>query len=356
MNGKAIYSDTGNFERDVMKSELPVLVYFYSEDCPPCMALTPMYDRIAEAYGGHMKFVKVFRQHNRQLAESYNIKSSPTLMFFKDGKEICSRLNGYITKSELRKNIETILGNACTRKERTRVSCDVLILGGGPAGLSAAIYAARAKLFTVVVDEGLTGGQVATTFHVANYPGTNGVVRGRGVHYCATCDAAMYQDANVLVAGGGNSAVEEAVFLARYARHVSIIHQFDRFQAAKSAQDEVLRNPNISVVWDSEIRKIHGEGFVRSVTVENLKTKEQKEIKCDGVFVYIGMQPKTQLFEGVVSLNEYGFIIVDEDMKTSVSGVFAAGDVREKKVRQIATAVSDGAISGIMAERYINGR
>lgn len=426
MNSRAIYSDTGNFERDVIKSELPVLVYFYSEDCPPCMALTPMYDRIAEVYGEHMKFVKVFRQHNRQLAESYNIKSSPTLMFFKDGKEVCSRLNGYITKSELRKNIEAVLGNACTRKERTRVGCDVLILGGGPAGLSAAIYAARAKLLTVVVDEGLTGGQVATTFHVANYPGTNGVVRGtdlvdnmrkqavdfgaqiddmkeifevklagggekyvkaedtdyyakcviiatgaeprklpaegerefrgRGVHYCAACDGAMYQDANVLVAGGGNSAVEEAVFLTRYARYVSIIHQFDRFQAAKSAQDEALRNPNISVVWDSEIRKIHGEGFVRSVTVENLKTKEQKEIECDGVFVYIGMQPKTSLFEGTVRLNEYGYIIADEDMKTSVPGVFAAGDVRVKKVRQIATAVGDGAIAGIMAERYINGR
>ncbi|MCX8129049.1 MAG: thioredoxin-disulfide reductase [Clostridia bacterium] len=311
------------------------------------------------------------------------------------------------------------------KKEREKIYCDVLVMGGGPAGLSSAIYAARAKLFTVVVDEGLIGGQVATTFHVANYPGTNGVIRGtdlmenmkkqaldfgvqiddlkeiievnlsadcrciktedtdyypksviiatgaqprklpaegekefrgRGIHYCATCDGALYQDADVLVVGGGNSAVEEAVFLTRYAKYVTIIHQFENFQASKAAQDEVFKNPGIRIIWNSEIRKVSGENFIKSVTVENIKTKELSEIPAEGVFVYIGMEPKTDMFKEKVSMDESGYIISDEDMKTGIPGIFVAGDVRVKKIRQIATATSDGVIAGIMAERYINGK
>jgi thioredoxin reductase (NADPH) len=425
MNNRFIQTNSNHFEKDVLKNELPVLVYFYSDECAPCVALGPILDRMVEQYGESMKFVKIYRQHNRDLAEKYNIKSSPTLLFIKDGEEVCSRLNGYISRPELKEVIEGVIGGSCIRRERQKVYCDILILGGGPAGLSAAIYAARAKLFTVVVDEGPIGGQVATTYHVANYPGTNGVIRGmdltenmkkqalefgaqiddmkelvelrldgrekyiktedtdyftkavvvatgaqpkklpaegerefrgRGVHYCATCDGALYQDADVLVIGGGNSAVEEAIFLTRYVKHVTILHQFDHFQSSKAAQDEALHNPNISVVWDTEVRKINGENFVKSVTVENLKTREVKEMETEGAFVYIGMQPKTDLFKGKLELDQYGYIIADEDMKTSVPGVYVAGDVRVKKIRQIATAVGDGVIAGIMAERYINGK
>ncbi|NLD49858.1 MAG: thioredoxin-disulfide reductase [Clostridiaceae bacterium] len=425
MSDRIIISSADNFENDVIKSELPVIVWFFTEDCPPCEALAPVFDRMGEKYKGSMKFVKIHRQLNRQLAESLNVKSSPTILFFKDGSEVCSRLTGYISNPELRQVVESVIGGACIRREKQKVYCDLLIMGGGPAGLSAAIYAARAKLLTVVIDEGLAGGQVATTFHVANYPGTNGVVRGidlmenmkkqavdfgtriddlkeiaavnfegkekyiatedtdyyakaviiatgatprklpaegekefrgRGVHYCATCDGAMYQDANVLVIGGGNSAVEEAVFLTRYAKHVTIIHQFDHFQASKGAQDEVFKNPNISIVWDTEVREVKGDKFVKSVVVENLKTGELKELEADGVFVYIGMQPKSELFKEVIKLNEYGYIPVDNDMKTNIEGVFAAGDVVDKKIRQIATATGDGVIAGIMAERFINGK
>ncbi|MDQ2084953.1 thioredoxin-disulfide reductase [Herbivorax sp. ANBcel31] len=313
----------------------------------------------------------------------------------------------------------------CLTRNRKKVYCDVLILGGGPAGLSAAIYTARAKLFTIVVDEGLVGGQVASTFHVANYPGTNGVVRGvdlmdnmkkqaedfgtviddmqeltelnlygeekfirtedadyyakvviiatgatprklpaegerefrgRGVHYCATCDGAMYQDADVLVIGGGNSAVEEAVFLTRYVKHVTLIHQLDHFQASKAAQEELFKNPNISVMWDCEVRKVLGQNFVKGALIENVKTKEEQEIETDGLFVYIGMEPKTNFINDKIEMNEYGYIITDEDMKTSVPGVFAVGDVREKNVRQIATATGDGVVASIMAEKFLTGK
>lgn len=414
-----------NFEEQVLKSSLPVLVYFYSEDCAPCTAVGPMLERLSEAYGEKIKCVKIFRQQNRQLAEKYNVKSSPTVMFFNEGKEVCSRLNGYISKPELRESIEGILGGSCAVKDIQKVYCDVAILGGGPAGLSAAIYAARAKLFTVVIDEGLSGGQVATTFHVANYPGTNGVIRGldlvenmkkqavdfgaliddlkeikeirlsgeekfiktedteyfaktviiatgaqprklpaegerefrgRGVHYCATCDGALYQDADVLVIGGGNSAVDEAVFLTRYAKNVTIINRSDKFNASKAAVDEIQKNPSISIIKESIVTKINGENFVTGVVLENVKTKEIKEMATDGLFVYIGMVPKTDMFKGQIGLNENGYIKTDEDMATDVPGVYAAGDVRDKKIRQISTAVGDGTIAGIMVERYINNK
>jgi thioredoxin reductase (NADPH) len=423
MSQKIIISDIEKFENDVLKSELPVVVNFYSEDCQICMAFVPIFERMATKYGEHINFVKVLRQQNRALSDKYNIKTSPTLLFFRNGEEVCSRLNGAVGNREFKEAIESVLGGTCSVKERDKVYCDVLILGGGPAGLSAAIYTSRAKLLTVIVDEGLIGGQVLTTFQVLNYPGSNGVIRGmdlienmkkqaidfgtqiddlkeiqelyldgeekhvrtedtdyyarsiiiatgaeprklpaegereyrgRGVHYCATCDGALYQDAEVVVIGGGNSAAEEAVFLTRYAKHVTIIHQFDYFQASKVSQDEVLKNANISIIWDSEVRKVIGDNFVKSILIENIKTGEMKELNTEGLFVYIGLTPKTEILKNKIQLSEFGYIITDEDMKTNISGVFAAGDVRNKKIRQIATATGDGVIAGIMSERFIN--
>lgn len=425
MTQKIIISDIEKFDSDVLKNKLPVVVYFYSEDCHTCSVFNPIFDRMSINYSQQMEFVKVFRQHNRSLADKYNIKSSPTLLFFKNGEEVCSRLNGSIGKPELRETIENVIGGSCTLRKRQKVFCDVLILGGGPAGLSAAIYTSRAKLLTVVVDEGLIGGQVLTTYQVFNYPGSNGVIRGmdlmenmkkqaidfgtqiddlkeiseidldgeekhvksedtdyyaksviiatgaqprklpaegerefrgRGVHYCATCDGALYQDTEVLVIGGGNSAVEEAVFLTRYAKHVTIIHQFDNFTASKIAQDEVFKNENINIIWDSEVRKVNGENFVKSVIIENIKTKETKEVSAEGLFVYIGLTPKTEILKGKVLMNEHDYILTDDEMRTNIPGVFAAGDVRSKTIRQIATATGDGVIAGVMVEKYVNGK
>lgn len=412
-----------DFEQEVLQSQLPVAVDFYSTDCPPCAYLAPSYERIAEQYGSMMKFVKVYRQGNRELAQQLGVKSSPTVLFFKNGQEVGKRLTGYIAKAQLRLAVEEITGPRVKEGGLAQVECDVLILGGGPAGLSAAIYAGRAKLHTVLVDEAVPGGQAATTFHIANYPGTPGTVqgselmqnmvnqarsfgaaihdlkeifqvdlrgerkymrtedteyyaktviiatgaeprklpaegeeqlRGRGVHYCATCDGAMYQDAeNVVVVGGGNSAVEEAVFLTRFAKQVTIVHQFDHFQASKIAQEEAFNHPQIKVVWDSEVRKVNGDSHLTSVTVENVKTGDLSEIPANGAFVYIGTQPRTQWFKDQLELNEWGYIKANEDMETSLPGVFAAGDVRVKKFRQVVTAAADGAIAGIMAEKYL---
>lgn len=178
--------------------------------------------------------------------------------------------------------------------------------------------------------------------------------KGRGIHYCATCDGSMYQDRKIVVVGGGNSAVEEAVFLTRFASHVTIIHQFDNFQASKTAQDEAFNNPKIDIIWDSEVRKVNGQGHaLTSVVIENLKTKELSEVPTEGAFVYIGTEPMTKMYANQVEIDKWGYIVASEDTKTNVDGVFAAGDIRTKPIRQVVTAASDGAVAGIMAERFV---
>jgi len=423
MSEKILHINSDEFENIVLKSEIPVIVDFYSEDCAPCEVLAPIYEKMAEKYGEHIKFVKILRQANREFAKSINVSSSPTVLFYKDGKEVGSRLNGFMNKPQVRKAIEDILGDVIPKEDMKRVDCDVLILGAGAAGLSAAIYAARAKMNTVIIDESVPGGQTASTYHVANYPGTPGVVRGkeiiqnmreqaksfgariddlkeisevqltgkikyvrtedteyfakaviiasgarpralpadgadefkgRGVHYCATCDGSMYQDRKIVVVGGGNSAVEEAVFLTKFASHVTIIHQFDNFQASKTAQEEAFNNPKIDIIWDSEVRKVNGQGHaLTSVVIENLKTKELSEVPTEGAFVYIGTEPMSKMYREQIEMDKWGYIIASEDTKTNVDGVFAAGDIRTKPIRQVVTAASDGAVAGIMAERYI---
>lgn len=425
MSEQVIYTDSEKFQKDVLESDLPVVLDFYSEDCSPCAALSPIFEKLAEKYGHRMRFVKILRQQNRELALSLNVKSSPTILFYVKGAEVGTRLNGYIKKPQLREEIEAVLGISPGDIKLSKVDADVVILGGGPAGLAAAIYAARARLNTVVIDEGVPGGQAATTFHMANYPGTPGTIsgaqlmenmlaqaksfgasiddlkevmqvnlsgdiktvvtedteyrapviiiatgaesrrlpvdreadfRGMGIHYCATCDGSMYQDSKVVVVGGGNSAVEEAVYLTRFASHVTIVHQFDHFQASKIAQEEALTNAKIDVVWNSEPRQVIGEGHLSGMIVENVKTAEMSEITANGIFVYIGMQPRTAQVIGQVKTNEWGYIESDDEMKTNIPGVFAAGDVRAKTVRQVVTATADGAIAGINAERYLAGR
>lgn len=423
MSEKIIYLNAQQFDEEVLHCDQPVIVDFFSDECPPCEVLAPIYEKMAEKYGDHIKFVKIFRQENRDLAQKLNVTSSPTVLFFKDGKEIGNRLTGFMNKPQVRKAIDEILGDILPPMEIKEVQCDLLILGAGPAGLSAAIYAARAKLATTVLDISVPGGQAASTYHVANYPGTPGVIRGqelianmrtqalsfgaviddlkeifsvdlrgdikivctedtifksraviiatgakpralpataadeykgRGVHYCATCDGSMYEDRRVVVIGGGNSAVEEALYLTRFASHVTIVHQFDHFQASKVAQDEAFANEKIDIIWDSEVRKVNGlEHSLQSVQIENMKTHEFSEVATDGAFVYIGYEPASDWFAGQITLDDSGYVVASEDTITNLPGVFVAGDIRTKPLRQVVTAASDGAVAGIMAEKYV---
>ncbi|MBK7381198.1 MAG: thioredoxin-disulfide reductase [Ignavibacteriales bacterium] len=300
---------------------------------------------------------------------------------------------------------------------------DVIVIGAGAAGLTAGIYLSRAKVKTLILNEGAVGGQMVLTHEIANYPGvenisgyelartmktqaqkfgcviksnikitslelngdekkvtvnnkdvytSNAVIistggksrmigafgednfKGKGISYCATCDGDFFQDKEIIVVGGGNSALEEAVSLTKYASKITIVHQFDNFQALEHYVDEAKKNEKIQFIMESKIIEFIGDEKLESVKIQNQSTQEITEIKIDGVFIYIGYVPNTESLEGIVELNEWKEIVVDKDMKTNVRGVFAAGDSIHKKYRQVTTAVADGTIAGLSAADYIN--
>lgn len=305
---------------------------------------------------------------------------------------------------------------------------DVIILGAGPAGLAAGLYAGRSRLDTLIIEKGKDGGQIAITDEIENYPGqmvegesgpsliarmteqakkfgaervtdtinevvlegpvkkvicTNGTYEsrviiiatgasprpigcigekefmGKGVSYCATCDASFFEDFEVFVVGGGDSAVEEAMYLTKFARKVTIIHRRDELRAAKSIQEKAFANPKLHFMWDTVVEELHGDGILSAMTVKNVKTGELTRIDADeddgmfGVFGFIGYNPRSELFVDKVDM-ENGYIVTDADMHTNIEGVYAAGDIRKKSLRQVVTAAADGAIAAMQAEHYIS--
>ena len=298
---------------------------------------------------------------------------------------------------------------------------DVIIIGGGPGGYSAALYASRAGLDTLVIEKFSVGGQMTLTDVIDNYPGfeegTDGIslgfkmqqsaerfgakteydevvgvslageiktvkgtsaeyksktviiatganprelgieketeLVGRGVHYCAHCDGRFYKDKTVVVVGGGNSAVEDALYLSRLAKKVWLVHRRDELRATKIYRDSLLKADNVEIIWNSRVTQLRADKRLNGVQVENILNAEITDIVCDGVFVSIGRKPASELFKGQVEIDENGYIIADESGKTNVEGVFAVGDVRTKALRQVVTAVSDGATAAHFAEEYI---
>lgn len=416
-----------DYEQEVLRSDLPVVLDFYSTECAPCEAVAPKFEALAELFGGHVKFLKMFRQGNRELADKLNVRSSPTLLFYKGGKEVGERLNGAIRRAAIAASLDQLVSSeVATRvaalQQPSTTDADLLILGGGPAGLTAAIYAAQAKLKVILVDAGLGGGNLSVTHQISNFPGfpkpqpgfmlahfmvehakaagvemrlaadvsdvdlagrslvVDGLetirakklliatgssprligvkgereYKGRGISYCATCDAKYYEGKHVIVIGGGNSAIEEALFISKFASKITIVHQFAELQANKVAQQQAFDDPKIEFVLEHEPREfIHDGSTVSKVLVEDLKTHELKELSCDGVFIFAGMRPNLDLFPQGFDLDRFGYIKVDEEMHTSVPHVYAAGDIVSKRFRQMTTAVSDGTIASIVAAREL---
>lgn len=298
---------------------------------------------------------------------------------------------------------------------------DLIIIGSGPAGLAAAIYAQRAKLDTIVIEESfVSGGQVVTTYEVDNYPGLPGIsgmdlgstlrehaekmgavfvrdkvlelvtegeekavkgkkdtyyaktvilatgakhrmlevpgekeLSGMGVSYCATCDGAFFRGKKVAVVGGGDVAVEDAIFLARACEKVYLIHRRDELRAAGVLQERLMELENVEILWDTVVDEIQGENKVESVLLTQKKTGEKKELAVDGVFIAVGITPNSELVKGKLDLDEQGYIAAGEDGKTSEEGIYAAGDVRTKQLRQILTAASDGANCVTSVQNYL---
>lgn len=400
---------------------------FLFDGMSPCEALASKFEGLSEIYGDDVVFVKIFRQENRQLAEDLGITSSPTVLFYQDGKEVGERFSGGIKRSDLTVNLDNLVGEEKAVELKSNIKpktteCDVLILGGGPSGLTAGIYSAQAKLDTIVVDTALPGGQVTTTHLVSNYPGFDKPIegfmlmhymseqaknagadfrsavditsvdlnkkevvvdgietirakkiilatgasyrelgvpgekeyKGNGISYCATCDAKYFEDKHVIVIGGGNSAIEESLFITKFARKVTIVHQFDTLQANKIAQEKAFANEKIEFVFEHEPRAfIKNDDGTMAVEVEDLKSGSRREMLSDGVFIFAGMKPNTEDFTGKLEYDQWGYVKVDEEMHTSLPDIFAAGDLRGKMYRQITTAVADGTVASISAAKEL---
>ncbi|HHX49988.1 MAG TPA: thioredoxin-disulfide reductase, partial [Clostridia bacterium] len=301
---------------------------------------------------------------------------------------------------------------------------DVVVIGGGPAGLAAGVYASRSKLKALILEKGRPGGQASTTAELENYPGfgrgatgpglmeamrkhaeefgteirraevvgveLEGVVktiqtkkgaeiqskavifapgaeprslnikgekelRGKGVSYCATCDADFFEELDIVVVGNGDAAIEEAMYLTRFANEVTIIviHDEGILDCNKASAEKAFANSKIKWVWNSVLEEIKGDGLVEKVSIKNLKTGNLTEMETNGVFFFVGTVPKTEFLKGKIELDQQGYIITNEKMETNIPGVYAAGDVRQKYLRQVVTAASDGAIAAVAVEKYL---
>jgi thioredoxin reductase (NADPH) len=303
-----------------------------------------------------------------------------------------------------------------------KTTYDLVILGAGPAGLTGAIYAARSRMSVLVIEQMLSGGQIATTEEVENYPGfpygidgielgqlfeqqarrlganivlanieaiqlkgkikevntTEGTFygktiliatgasprplgvqgenefRGRGVSYCATCDAAFFEDKTVAVVGGGDLALEEALVLSKFASTVYLVHRREDYRAINILKERIGKNPKIKPILSTTVEKINGEDFVKSVTLRNTKNNEVWDLPVDGVFLYVGLKPNVDYLDSYLKRSEQGYLITNDSMETNSPGVFAAGDIREKRLRQVVTAVADGAVAAISAASFLD--
>jgi thioredoxin reductase (NADPH) len=418
--------NSAEFDLEVLQGG-KVILDFYSTECPPCEALASKFEDLSKLYGNDIKFLKIYRQQNRDLPEKLGVKSSPTLLFFNEGKEIGQRLTGGIKRSDIIHNLDLMLPDNRLKEIKSKIKpsvseYDVIILGAGPGGLTAGLYLCQSKINTVLVDIALPGGQVSTTHEVSNYPGfiepqagyllshnmseqtklcgtvykvavditkvdlakkevvidefetirakkiviatgttpnSTGAsgekaLKGKGISYCATCDAKFFDNKEVVVIGGGNSAVEESDFISRFASKVTIVHQFEKFTANKKAQEKLFANPKMNFIFNSEPRVFEKDGDKMVTKIENLITGEKTKLVSDGVFIFIGMKPNIELFKDNLKLDQWGYIISDENMQTSISDIYAVGDVTSKKYRQITTAVADGTIAAMAIAKELN--
>jgi len=398
----------------------PTLVDFWAPWCSYCRKITDAYDKIAEQYGDKLNVVKVNIDDNEALAIKEQIEIIPTLVLYQEGKAL-----GSIVAPESKAMIERFIGETVKEPEEEKPQhvYDMVIVGGGPGGYTAALYAARAGLDAVVIEKLSAGGQMALTHQIDNYPGfvegidgfelsqrmqqqahrfgakteyaevtrldlsaspkvietsegvfcgktvvfaagagprKLGVARedelvGKGVAYCAACDGMFYKGKTVVVVGGGNSAAADALLLSRVAKKVIVVHRRDSLRATKVYHEPLMKAENVEFRWNSVVEELLAGDKLTGLRLKDVVSGEISELECDGVFISVGRKPAASLVEGQLELDASGYIVAGETTQTNISGVYAVGDVRTKHLRQVVTAVADGAVAVHMAEEYLAG-
>lgn len=413
----AINMNREMFDR-MLRGDKPVLVDFWAPWCTYCRRIESAYDQVAEQYADRLVIAKVNIDEEPMLAQQERIEIIPTLVMYQDGRAI-----GSIVAPESKAMIDAFIAETLGAGEARRESSvyDMVVVGGGPGGYTAALYAARSGLETVVLEKLSAGGQMALTHQIDNYPGfeegvdgfelaqkmraqaerfgakteiaevisldlkadpkvittnlgtyygktvviatganprelgVNGEreLTGRGVNYCAACDGMFYKGKTVVVVGGGNSAAADAAILSRIAERVIIVHRRDTLRATKVYHRPLQDAPNIEFRLNSVVKALLHSGRVTGVRIKNVLTGEEEDVACDGVFISVGRKPATELLRGQIELDAGGYVAAGESTITSVPGVFAVGDVRTKALRQVVTAVADGAVAVHHAEEYL---
>ena len=408
--------------RKYTQAEQPVLVEFSAPWCVYCRRLAPALESVAEEYRDTLVFGAVNIDDEPELAQSEKIEVVPTLLIYQNG-QVLGSIVAPESRAQLVAFIEETLQHREQEANNTEHIYDMIVVGGGPGGYAAALYAARAGLDTVVLEKLSAGGQMALTEQIDNYPGfedgidgfslgekmkrgterfgvetkltevlsldLSGTVKkaetsegplfartivvatgagprelgieseqeliGKGVNYCAACDGMFYKNKTVVIAGGGNAAAADALILSRICKKVIVVHRRDTLRATKIYHEPLMKAENVEFRWDSEIIELLHDEKVIGIRLRNVKTGEETTLACDGVFVSIGRKPSSELVKDQVEVDPAGYIIADESTRTNIPGVFAVGDVRTKALRQVVTAVADGATAVHYAEEYLAG-
>ena len=405
---------------ELIESGQTFLIDFWAPWCGDCRRIEKPYDEIADELSGRAIVVKLNVDEIEGIRQREDIRRIPTIRLYEKGA-----LLGQIVEPPAKADIEAFLKGLLPEKEKVMHLhiYDMVIIGGGPGGYTAALYAARAGMDTVVLERLSAGGQMALTHQIDNYPGfTDGVggyelgeqmknqaerfgaktvsadvqkvdlsekikiietsegtfltktvviatganphelglpsekaLVGLGVHYCAACDGMFYKDKTVAVVGGGNSAAADALLLSRIAKKVFVIHRRDTLRATKVYHEPLMQAENVEFLWNNTVRKLIHDEKLAALSLKNSRTGEETTLPVDGTFISIGRKPATELVRGQLTLDENGYIVAGETTETNIRGVYAVGDVRTKLLRQVVTAVSDGAVAVHMAEEYLAG-
>lgn len=418
-----LHVDKNTLEQMIAEKET-FLLDFFAVWCGPCKMLSYALDALADAYEGKVKIVKIDIDKEPELAAVYDVMVVPSLFFFREGK-VVQREKGFVPKEKLADMLDALLGDSILRRSAGSAHYDLIVIGGGAAGLTAAIYARRASLSTLILESFAPGGKLIKTYEIQNWPGiqsidgsqlaysiyeqamalgpdylyekverlrdagdlktvvcesgreftakaviiASGTVErtlgipgeaemiGRGISFCAVCDAAFYRGKDIVVVGGGNAALEESLYLTQVARSITIVNRSDAFRADDIVRQEALGHEKIRVLTHCVPKEVLIEGDkVAGLVIEDVRTGKTQTLRAAGIFPYIGNDPITKFAADLGVTDAQGYLLVNDFMETARKGIYGAGDVCAKPLKQLVTAANDGAIAAQSAFHYIKGR